>query len=134
MNARAPSKSGSSSLFNWQPRTAEIFRALDLQPSLAKYGTAMTETSFWFQNGSKLERSKMSPGSEIINATIYPYVVDMHQDLTESVFFKDLALRYISVDRPVVYIDHRDSDNKEYPLTCRLKDLVSGMTEEVPVK
>lgn len=117
-----------------QPRTAEIMRSLGLHHFLAKHGYAMTEASFWFGTKSGLQRSKKSPEMDVINATPYSYVTVMHQGHTESMFIEDLASRGISVDRPVEYIDHIGSGSREYPLKAHLKDWVSGMTEEVPVK
>lgn len=117
-----------------QPRTAEIMHSLGFQHILAKYGNVMTETSFWSGTESGLQRSKNSPEPEVVNATPYPYATVMHQGHTETMFIEDLASRGISVDRPVAYIDHTNSESGEYPLKVHLKDWVSGMTEEVPAK
>ncbi|KAM0804286.1 FAD binding domain-containing protein [Usnea florida] len=116
-----------------QPRTAEILHSLGFQPNLAIHGSAMTETSFWSGTKSGITR-KTSPEAEVINATPYPYVVIMHQGHTETMFIEDLTSRGILVDRPVAYIDHTNGGKGEYPLKARLKDWISGMTEEIPVK
>ena len=117
-----------------QPRTAEIMHTLGFQRTLARYGNALTETSFWLGTKSGLQRSKRSPEPEVIDATPYRYVTAMHQGQTESMFIDDLASRGISVDRPVAYVDHICSGSAEYPLEAHLKDWISGMTEQVPVK
>ena len=117
-----------------QPRTAEIMRTLSLGHVLAKHGTPVTELSFWLGTDSGLQRSKNSPEPEIIHATPYPYITSMHQGHTETMFIEDLASRGIAVDRPVEYIDHVDSGSGKYPLKAHLKNSVTGMTEEVPVR
>ena len=117
-----------------QPRTAEIFHSLGFQHSLLKHGSTLTETSFWSRTETGLQRSKNSPEPDVINATLYPYVTNMHQGHTETMFTEDLASRGLSVDRPVAYIDHINSGSGEYPLKARLKNWISGMTEEVPAK
>lgn len=117
-----------------QPRTAEILHSLGFQQILAKHGTVVTEVSFWSGTELGIQRSKNSPELEIINATPYPYIIVMHQGHTETMFIEDLASRGISVDRPIAYIDHTNSGTGEYPLKAHLKDWISGMTEEVPVK
>ncbi|CAF9942513.1 hypothetical protein IMSHALPRED_003856 [Imshaugia aleurites] len=118
----------------FQPRTGEIMHSLGFQHILAKHGTALTETSFWMGTKCGLQRSKRSPEPEVIDATPYRYVTAMHQGHTESMFIEDLASRGISVDRSVAYVDHINSGSGEYPLKTHLKNWISGMTEEVPVK
>ena len=117
-----------------QPRTAEILHSLGFQPTLAIHGSALAETSFWSGTKSGIQRAKSSPEPEVINATPYPYIVAMHQGHTETMFIEDLTSRGILVDRPVAYIDHTNGGNEEYPLKAHLKDWISGMTEEIPVK
>ena len=117
-----------------QPRTAEIMHSLGFQHTLAKRAYRFYETSFWSGTKSGLQRSEKSPEKEVIHATPYPFLTCMHQGLTETMFIEDLASRDISVDRPLEYIDHTNSGKGEYPLKAHLKNWISGMTEEVPVK
>ena len=118
----------------FQPRTMEIMQSLGFHHTLAKHGFSIEETSFWMGTKSGLQRSKTSPELEVIHPTAYPYVFNMHQGHTETMFIADLALRGISVDRPVEYIDHFDTGTGEYPLKMHLKNWISGITEEVPVR
>ena len=117
-----------------QPRTAEIMHSLGFQHTLAKRGHRFDESSSWLRTKSGLRRSEWSPEKEVIHATPYPFMTVMHQGHTETMFTEDLASRGISVDRPLEYIDHTNSGSGEYPLKAHLKNWISGMTEEVPVK
>ena len=117
-----------------QPRTAEIMHSLGFQHFLATRGHRFDETSFWFGTKSGLRRSDKSPEYEAIHATPYPFITCMHQGHTETMFSEDLASRGLFVERPHEYIDHTNSGSGEYPLKAHLKNWISGMTEEVPVK
>ena len=117
-----------------QPRTAEIMHSLGFQHTLAKRGHRFNEGSFWMGTKSGLRRSERSPEHEVIHPTPYPFLTCMHQGHTETMFIEDLASRGVSVDRPLEYIDHTNSGSGEYPLKAHLKNWISGMTEEVPVK
>ena len=117
-----------------QPRTAEIMHSLGFQHTLATRGHRFDETSFWLGTKSGLRRLEKSPENEVIHATPYPFMTCMHQGHTETMFNEDLESRSIFVERPLEYIDHTDSGSGEYPLKAHLKDWISGMTEEVPVK
>ena len=117
-----------------QPRTAEIMHSLGFQHTLATRGHRFNETSFWLGTETGLRRSEKSPEVGVIHPTPYPFVTSVHQGNTETMFSEDLASRGISVDRPLEYIDHINSGSGEYPLKAHLKNWISGMTEEVPVK
>lgn len=117
-----------------QPRTAEIMHSLGFQHMMTKHSWRFHETSFWLGTKSGLRRSEKSPEKEIIHATPYQFMTCMHQGHTETIFSEDLASRGISVDRPLEYIDHTNSGSGEYPLKARLKNWISGMTEEISVK
>ena len=117
-----------------QPRTAEIMHSLGFRHTLARRGHRFYETSFWLRTESGLRRSEKSPEKEVIHATPYPFVTCMHQGHTETMFSEDLASWGIAVDRPLEYIDHTNSGSGKYPLKAHLKNWISGMTEEVPVK
>ncbi|KAK3167570.1 hypothetical protein OEA41_010697 [Lepraria neglecta] len=117
-----------------QPRTAEIFHSLGLPHELARYSNKMTETSFWFRENGELKRSKHSPEKDIFNPTNYPHVNIMHQGHTERIFVEDLSSRGVEVERPVEFVGFETSEHEEFPLNVRLKNLVSAMVEEVPVK
>ena len=94
----------------------------------------MTETSFWFRENGELKRSKHSPEKEIFNPKNYPHVKIMHQGHTERIFVEDLSSRGVEVERLVEFVGFETSEHEEFPLNVRLKNLVSGMVEEVPVR
>lgn len=111
----------------------EILHSLGLHHQIASHGIVVREGAFWFQRkGTGLERSQVGPGMSAI--TNYPYYVSAHQGHTESVFIDDLHSHGISVDRPVSFVDYKESGILEYPLTAYLKNSISGMAERVSTK
>ena len=94
----------------------------------------MTETSFWIEKDGKLARASISPEPEIENSTNYPEVNIMHQGHTATIFTEELEYYDKFVDRPVEYIDHFDDEDNDFPLVARLKNWISGVTEEMPTK
>ena len=54
--------------------------------------------------------------------------------IRERIFVEDLSSRGVEVERPVEFVGFETIEHEEFPLNVRLKNLVSGMVEEVPVK
>ncbi|KAL8825948.1 MAG: hypothetical protein Q9191_004102 [Dirinaria sp. TL-2023a] len=116
-----------------QPRTVEILRSLGLRSTFEGLGNHLCESAFYSrEKGGSLERTDVDP--EVINASPNPYVLVVHQGNTERVFISDLTIRGVTIDRPVRFIDFKDGRDQEYPLAAHLKDLNTGMIEEVPTK
>lgn len=57
-----------------------------------------------------------------------------HQGHIEAIFADDLASHGIKIGRSIRFIDHKKSENEQFPLIARLKDETTGMVSEVPTK
>lgn len=130
---KSPQKVQVGHASGFQPRTIEILRSLGVCHMFEALGSHMCETAFYSrEGGGSLERTDVVP--EVTNATPNPYVLVAHQGHTEHIFISDLAIHGVTVDRPVRFIDFKNSPDHEYPLAARLKDTNTGMIEEVPTK
>lgn len=135
-NRAVPTKTGRAD--GIQPRSLEILRNLGLKRKIMAYEPAKVyNVSFWdpLPDGKGINRTGKWPSCPSFIDTRYPFTTLLHQGKIERVFLDEMAKYGTLVDRPCTVMGFQnDGENREHPVSIRLKNLDTNVEQSVKAK